>query len=202
MWLDRNDDDEGELRVGHYVGWGNDIIRTNPVDCSVGSTAPACAGTGPGLSGPDGYIYGDFGRIIGPPEVHADGEIWVQTLWDLRKKLGVNLTRSLVTRAMELSPANPSFLDMRNSILQADMVVNNGKRQNQIWQVFADRGMGWFAGSVDGDDTTPVEDFSMPPAPGTPTGSLTGVVTDLVTGVPLAGAVVAFGGHNSGFAGS
>ena len=65
---------------------------------------------------------------------------------------------------MELSPANPSFLDMRNSILQADLVVNGGKKQNKIWQVFAHRGMGWFAGSVDGDDTTPVEDFSMPPA--------------------------------------
>ena len=52
---------------------------------------------------------------------------------------------------------------MRNSILQADLVVNGGKNQTKIWQVFAARGMGWFAGSVDGDDTTPVEDFSMPP---------------------------------------
>ena len=43
-----------------------------------------------------------------------------QTLWDLRDAIGVATAASLVTRAMELSPANPSFLDMRNSILQAD----------------------------------------------------------------------------------
>ena len=193
---------EGELRVGEYVGWGNDLIRTNPVDCSVGSTADACGGTGAGLSGPGGYTYGDFGRIIGAPEVHADGEIWVQTLWDLRKALGVNLTRSLVTRAMELSPANPSFLDMRNSILQADLVVNGGKRQNKIWQVFSHRGMGWFAAALDGDDAQPVEDFSMPPPANTPTGSLTGLVRDSLSNAPIVGATVAFGGHNSGFAGS
>ena len=51
-------------------------------------------------------------------------------------------TLSLVTRAMELSPANPSFLDMRNTILAADMGVHNGKDQSKIWQVFAARGMG------------------------------------------------------------
>jgi len=189
----------GELRIGEYVGWGNDLIRTQPLDCPVGSTATACPGT-PG-AGPGGYTYGDYGRIIGAPEVHADGEIWAGTLWDLRKALGVRLTESLVTRAMELSPANPSFLDMRNSILTADLVVNGGRKQTKIWQTFAVRGMGWFAGSVDGDDTTPVEDFSMPPAPNTPKGSLTGLVTNLDTGTPVAGAVVAFGGHNSGFAG-
>src|SRR5581483_8627471 len=99
----------------------------------------------------------------------ADGEIWVQTLWDLRKALGSKLAESLVTRAMELAPGNPSYLDMRNSILTADQVVNHGKANAKIWSVFSHRGMGYFAGSVDGDDTAPVEDFSPPPPPGTPT---------------------------------
>jgi hypothetical protein len=190
---------DGELRVGQYVGWGNDLIRTQPIDCAVGSTSPNCPGT-PG-AGPGGYTYGDFGRIIGGPEVHADGEIWASTLWDLRKKLGVKLTQSLVTRAMELSPSNPSYLDMRNSILQADLVVNAGKKQKQIWEVFAGRGMGWFAGAIDGDDTAPVEDFSTPPPASTPRGTVTGRVTDRDSGAAIAGATVAFGGHNSGFAG-
>ena len=35
-------------------------------------------------AGPGGYTYGDFGKIAGGPEVHADGEIWLETLWDLR----------------------------------------------------------------------------------------------------------------------
>jgi hypothetical protein len=101
---------------------------------------------------------------------------------------------------MELSPANPSYLDMRNSILQADLVKTGGANANRIWKTFAGRGMGWFAGSVDGDDAAPVEDFSMPPKANTPKGNLTGVVTDVATGDPLAGINVAFGGHNSGFA--
>jgi hypothetical protein len=61
--------------------------------------------------------------------------------------------------------------------------------------------MGWFAGALDGDDTAPVEDFSLPPRPGTPTGSLTGTVTDQDALTPVTGAVVGFGGHASGFPG-
>ncbi|MFD2079398.1 F5/8 type C domain-containing protein [Actinopolymorpha cephalotaxi] len=189
----------GEVRVGEYVGHGQDLIRSQPIDCPVGSTSPKCPGTP--ATGPGGYTYGDFGRIGGGPEVHADGEIWAATLWDLRTRLGSTRTESLVTRAMELSPANPSYLDMRNSILQADLVVDHGRAHTAIWQVFAHRGMGYFAGSVDGDDTSPVEDFSTPPPAGTPTGTLAGRVTDADSGGPVAGATVAFGGHNSGFAG-
>jgi extracellular elastinolytic metalloproteinase len=189
----------GEVRLGNYLGVGQDLFRTEPMDCPVGTTSTLCPGT-PG-AGSGGYTYGDFGRIIGGPEVHADGEIWGQTLWDLRKSLGSKLSESLVTRAMELAPANPSFLDMRNSILMADQVVNSGKANAKIWSVFSHRGMGYFAASVDGDETAPVEDFSPPPAPGTPTGTLTGLVTDQDTHAPIAGAVVGFGGHASGFPG-
>jgi extracellular elastinolytic metalloproteinase len=191
---------DGDLRVGQYVGWGNDLIRTQPLDCSVGSTSASCPGAG--NAGTGGYTYGDFGKILGAPEVHADGEIWGETLWDLRDELGVKLTESLVTRAMELSPANPSYLDMRNSILEADMATRNGKDQAKIWTVFAARGMGFFAGSVDGDDTKPAEDFSIPPPANTPRGTLTGVVTDQDAGTPVSGAIVTFGGHASGFGGS
>jgi hypothetical protein len=102
---------------------------------------------------------------------------------------------------MELAPSNPSYLDMRNSILMADQVVNHGKANKKIWSTFAARGMGYFAGALDGDDINPVEDFSSPPPAGTPTGSLSGRVTDQDTGTPIAGIAVGFGGHNSGFPG-
>jgi hypothetical protein len=136
--------------------------------------------------------------VAGGPEVHSDGEIWVQTLWDLRDELGSDTTEDLVTRAMELSPFNPSFLDERNAILQADMVLHGGANQTVIWEVFANRGMGWFAGSLDGDDTRPVASTSMPPSPGDPTGTLTGSVTDDATRRAIEGAIVAFGGHDNG----
>ncbi|MGH8834014.1 MAG: M36 family metallopeptidase [Actinomycetes bacterium] len=198
--FERDTPAHGELIVGNYVEFGGQgLVRSEGLDCPVGSTAPACPGTP--LTGPGGYTYGDYGNVIGVPEVHADGEIWAQTLWDLRVMVGARLAESLVTRAMELSPNNPSFLDMRNSILQADQVVNGGKANKTIWSVFAGRGMGYFAGSVDGDDITPAEDFSLPPPPGTPTGVMSGTVTDADTGVPLEGALVGFGGHASGFPG-
>jgi hypothetical protein len=190
---------DGELRVGQYVGAGEDLIRTQPMDCPVGSTSPNCHGT-PG-AGPGGYTYGDFGKIIGQAEVHADGEIWGETLWDLRNALGQTTTEGLVTRAMELSPSNPSFLDMRNSILQADLVDNGGRNHDAIWGVFAHRGMGYFAAAVDGDDLAPAEDFSMPPT-GEAKGRLRGVITDQDSGATIQGIIVQFGGHNSGFSGT
>lgn len=113
------------------------------MDCKVGSHSPRCNGALPGHLG--GYTYADYGEVIGFPEVHADGEIWGQTLWDLRDRLGSARTESLVTRAMELSPANPSFLDERNAILLADTAVFNGRDRATIWRVFAHRGMGYFA---------------------------------------------------------
>ena len=193
---------DGDLRVGDYVGHGLDLIRTQPLDCPVGSASPKCqGGTRPGrTAGPGGYTYGDYGKIRtgSVPEVHADGEIWGETLWDLRGVLGSSVTEGLVTRAMELSPANPSMLDERNAILQADLVNFGGSHSDAIWQVFAHRGMGWFAGTVDGDDTKPVEDFQTPPPPN-PFGKLLGKVEDRDTGKPIEGIRVAFGGHNSGF---
>ena len=42
----------GELRAGKYV---NDAIRTQPFDCPVGASAPACPGAG--AAGPGGYTY-------------------------------------------------------------------------------------------------------------------------------------------------
>ena len=49
-----------------------------------GRSAPAAPTTGTG-----GYTLGDFGNVfVAGPEVHADGEIWAETLWDLRQALG------------------------------------------------------------------------------------------------------------------
>ena len=197
--LEKNTAAVGDLKVGKYVDFGG-TIRTEALDCTVGAPATACPGTA--AAGPGGYTYGDFGLISARgAEVHADGEIWAQTLWDLRKAIGSKKAESLVTRAMELSPANPSFLDERNSILAADQVVNGGKLQKTIWQVFAARGMGYFAAALDGNDAHPVEDFTLPPAANTPKGTLTGKVTDADTGAAAAGLSVGFGGHASGFAG-
>ena len=48
----------------------------------MGGASPKCPGRA--AAGPGGYTYGDYGKIAGAPEVHGDGEIWVETLWDRR----------------------------------------------------------------------------------------------------------------------
>jgi hypothetical protein len=180
----------GNLLEGDYVAAGQHLIRTMAIDCPVGAKTKGCtSGFDPAVKG--GYVYGDFPNIVGSPEVHGSGEIWGQTLWDLRKKLGHNVADALITRGMTFSAEDPDFLDMRNGILRADLVRDNGKFRNAIWHVFAHRGMGFFAGSIDSDDTTPASDFHMPPPKSRPhDGVVAGTVIDPTTGDPVAGALV------------
>ena len=68
---------------------------------------------------------------------------------------------------------------MRNGIIAADIADYGGADVDALWTVFAQRGMGFFASSQGGDDTAPIESFDVPPAPGSPTGTLSGVVDQL-----------------------
>ena len=158
----------GQVDIGVYSDAVFASTRFEPVDCPVGSTDAHCPG---GLAtGPGGFTLGDFGHVFTAPEVHSDGEIWTQTLWDLRTALiaahgeqdGVKRAEALVTEAMRLSPPEPSFLDMRNAILAADVALAGGDRDT-IWEVFRSRGMGFYARAANSSDTTPVEDFTAPP---------------------------------------
>jgi hypothetical protein len=79
--------------------------------------------------------------------------------------------------SLAIMPVNPTFLDGRDAILQADLVRTGGANQDLIWQAFARRGMGYSAydgGSADA--TTVVEARDLPPPDPvvlshTPTGS-------------------------------
>lgn len=199
-WVPDNPAQPGDVVVGKWIT-GGEGIRFQALDCPVGAAASRCPkayGAGPG-----GFTYADYARVAGGPEVHSDGEIWSQTLWDLRKALGRDVALSLVTRAMELSPSEPSFLDMRNAILQADVVAIAGAHADQIWKVFAHRGMGYYSSTVDGTDDTPAASYALPPSCKTdPCGKIRGVVTDAQSGRPVKGVVVALGGHDSGFPGT
>ena len=197
----------GDVKVGAYVDGGDNLIRSQPVDCPPDVGSVACPGfpeTGPG-----GYTYADFGRIlaglpggVGLPEPHADGEIWGQTLWQLRQALvarygeqeGSDRAERYITGGMRLGPPQPTFLDQRNAILQADAVAG-GRDADSIWAVFASRGMGWFASTRGDSDDSPEADFTLPPAAGGPTGTLEGVVRD-DAGRPLADVLVGLGGHD------
>ncbi|MDX6584326.1 MAG: extracellular elastinolytic metalloproteinase, partial [Solirubrobacterales bacterium] len=191
----------GDVDMGTYTDATAHSIRTQGLDCPV-VAVPGCPGTA--ATGTGGYTFGDFGKVAGEQDVHADGEIWAETLWDLRRgpiadlgaALGVQAAERLITDGMRLSPPEPSFLDMRNAILLADQNAG-GTNRTRIWAIFADRGMGYFA-SMDERTSDPLEDFSPPPAPGAPRGRIAGVVRDSATGQPIAGATVAIGGLAQG----
>jgi hypothetical protein len=180
----------GEVLVGAYLTKGSvGPLRTEALDCPVGQASPSCPR--------GGYTYADYGNVGAGPEAHADGEIWGQTLWDLRTALirahgqqaGDDDADGLVTKAMRLSPPEPSFLEMRDAILIADQDAG-GQDHDLIWQVFARRGMGVYADSVTALDPAPVANFDVPPPAGTPTATLSGTVTDATTGAPVVGATV------------
>ncbi len=104
-------------------------------------------------------------------EVHNQGEVWCVTLWDARANLiarhgyavGNPLILQLVTDGMKLAPANPNFLQARNAIIQADLVLTGGANKNELWAAFAKRGMGASATSPASSTTSGiVEAFDLP----------------------------------------
>jgi hypothetical protein len=159
----------GDVLLGAYesaipVGKGS---RTEPLDCPPSVGGAACPGTP--TAGPGGYTYADMGNILatGQAEVHADGEIWGQTLWDLRTRVGHDAALAIISGGLRLTPPNPSMLDARDAILRAAVVVGGLPLQYQAWLAFAGRGMGTGARTINGDDIHPTQDFTAPAAPAT-----------------------------------
>lgn len=134
------------------------------------------------------YVDGDgFERV----DVHGLGSIWAVMLWDLtwnyiqkygyssniyNGTAGNNKVMRLVIAAMKLTPANPSLVQCRDAIIQADLNTTNGQDYCMIWETFARRGLGLNAtsGTTAGVDGVrdQVEDFTVPTPGGTPaTGS-------------------------------
>ena len=110
-----------------------------------------------------------------PSEVHDQGEVWCGTLWDARANLirkhgynaGNELILHLVTDGMTLSPPDPTFVEARDAILQADRVLTGGANHPELWSAFAKRGLGIFAVAPPSYTTVGVEQsFEVPGAMG------------------------------------
>ena len=136
--------------------------------------------------------YSDVGYDVTGPEVHADGEIWNGTNFEIRSLLvnkynssfpATNATLQascangklpasqcpgnrrwiqIVYDAFLLMPANTSMLDARDAYLAADVMRFGGANQTELWRGFARRGMGRNASTVDTNDPNPVPDFESP----------------------------------------
>ena len=96
----------------------------------------------------------------GGMEVHNIGEIWANTLWEVRSRIiadpagangdvptGNHTMLQLVIDGMKMTPINPKFTDARDAILDADCTTNSCVNEDSIWSGFADRGLGYGASS-------------------------------------------------------
>lgn len=91
------------------------------------------------------------------PDVHSIGFVWATMLWDLNWEYvakygyasdvtsgttnGSARVLQLVTDALKLQVCNPTFVDGRNAILQAEMATTGGADKCMIWRTFAKRGL-------------------------------------------------------------
>lgn len=132
-------------------------------------------------------------------EVHNSGEVWCMMLLEMRARLinrlgfaaGNQRALQIVTDAMKLDPASPTFIQGRDSIIAADNAGFAGADVADIRTAFAARGAGVIA-SVTGTSTV-VESFFPAEIPGTVTftdilGNNNGVAEpgeDLAITVPL-----------------
>lgn len=120
-----------------------------------------------------------YDDVIGTNAPHPLGEVWAATLWDLYWSLtdaygwdpdlytgtgGNNIAIQLVMDGMKLQACRPGFIDGRDAIIAADQINYNGANECLIWEVFARRGLGWYArqgsSSTRNDN---IEDYSVPP---------------------------------------
>ncbi|KAJ2055772.1 hypothetical protein GGI17_006524 [Coemansia sp. S146] len=145
-----------DIIMGEYV-YGKSI-RNYPYSTSL-------------TTNPTAYSY--LGRVD-YQEVHAIGEVWTEMLyevmWALIDKNGIaddlfahDLTKGtsimlqILLDAMKLQPCNPTFINARDAILQAEANLTGGKNKCAIWKGFAKRGLGPKAnnsGTKYTDDTT------------------------------------------------
>ena len=126
-------------------------------------------------------------------EVHNIGEIWCATLVEMNRNIGTKLAVQLVVDALKLTPANPSFLNVRDAILRA---LDNKRAAGQltqsehtearrgIWTAFAKFGMGHRASSNGPSLSGVIGNFELPPDPDQP-GIGIGIHVEAMPNLPI-----------------
>ena len=128
----------------------------------------------------DPLNFSDLGYDVTGPQVHADGEIWTATNFDIRRALAAKYDAQfpegdqalqeqcargevpvdrcpgnrrwiqLLFDSYLLDPTAPSMVDARNSMLAADTLRFGGANQAELWLAFARRGLGAGASATNG----------------------------------------------------
>ncbi len=136
--------------------------------------------------------YSNVGYDISGPQVHADGEIWTATGFDLRQLLVNKYNATYPSGNMALQrkcadgldtadhcpgnrrwiqimfdafltmPSAVSYLGARDAYLAADQMRFGGANKTELWKGFARRGMGINASTAGNADTDPIPSFELP----------------------------------------
>ena len=69
----------------------------------------------------------------------------------------------LITDGLKLCPTSPTFIDLRDAILQADLVNNSGANQCILWEGFAERGLGYSATTPGSGSLVATDGFDVSP---------------------------------------
>jgi hypothetical protein len=144
--LDYNDSDNN-----YY--WG---IRRYPYTTDMSRSPMTYADADPGqIEYPAGIPVFEWLMGIGADEVHNAGEIWCSMLLECRALLwrelgfaGNERMMQLVVDGMKLMPMNPSYIQVRDAILAADLAGYGGANAPALWGGFARRGLGLSATTV------------------------------------------------------
>jgi extracellular elastinolytic metalloproteinase len=136
----------------------------------------------------NGLNFSDVGYDLPGPQVHADGEIWSATNFDIRRLLidkygsrgrshqqacadglrpavecpGNRRWIQIVYDAYLLMTPTPTMLSARDAYLAADMARFGGANQRELWRGFARRGFGQSALVTDTEDFQPKPAFDSP----------------------------------------
>ncbi len=120
-----------------------------------------------------------YDDIKGTTAPHPLGEVWADVLWDMywafidqygydpdwrNQNSGNYKAVYLVMEGMKMQSCNPGFIEGRNAIIKADEVHNSSANKCLIWNVFARRGVGYYAqGGSTSDRNDGVENFETLP---------------------------------------
>jgi extracellular elastinolytic metalloproteinase len=124
------------------------------------------------------YTYGNT-NSASLTQPHGIGFVWATMLWDLNWALidqygfdsniksgtgGNNIAMHLVIEGLKLTACAPGFVDGRDGILAADLILYGGANKCLIWEVFARRGLGFSASQGSSDDRSDqIEAFDVDP---------------------------------------
>ncbi|KAF5344346.1 hypothetical protein D9758_013266 [Tetrapyrgos nigripes] len=188
-WFEQSDGNGVvDYPMGQYVTNSEAGIRSAPY-----STDPAV----------NSLTYGTIAQLN---EVHDIGEVWANMLHNVHAalvdELGFSNTAltdatgtegnvvfmQLLVDALAIQPCNPTIVEARDAILQADQNRFNGANQCTILNAFASRGLGLGADDTFTDDfTTSAECGGTVAGAGTGTGTGTGAGTATGAGAGQAG---------------